>query len=45
VEWKNFKNFICTVNYLSMKDVLDKCFDINLIKDNIKEFTKSYRER
>ena len=43
--WKEYKDFICTVDDYPLKEVLDKYMDINLIKDNIKEFTKSYRNR
>ena len=42
IEWKNYKDFICTVNYLTMDEVINKYFDINLIEENIKELTKSY---
>ena len=45
VEWQNYKNFICTINYLPMDEVIDKYFDIDLIEDNIKKFIKSYRGR
>ena len=41
--WKEFKNFICTANYLPLKEALDKYFDIDLMRDNIKKFVKSYR--
>ena len=44
-EWKNYKNFICTVSYLPMKEVIETYFDVDLIKEDIKKLTKSYRER
>ena len=44
-EWKNFKDFLCTVHYLPMSEVLHKYIDLDLINEKIKTFTKSYRER
>ena len=44
-EWKNYKDFICTINYLDMDEVINKYFDIHLVEDNIKKFIKSYRGR
>lgn len=44
-EWNNYKDFICTINYLPMKEVIDKYFDLDLVKDDVKKLTKSYRER
>ena len=43
--WNEFKNFICTVNYLPMSEVIDEYFDLNLVKGDIKKLIKSYRER
>ena len=45
LEWKNYKDFICTVNYLPMDEIINEYFDINLIENNIKKFIKSYRGR
>lgn len=44
-EWKNYKDFLCTVNYLPMNEVLDKYFDVDLVTENIKRITKSYHGR
>ena len=44
-EWKSFKDFLCTVHYLPMNEVLNKYIDMNLINEKIKAFTKSYRNR
>lgn len=44
-EWTNFKNFICTMEYLPMQEVIDTYFDVDLVKEDIKKLTKSYRER
>ena len=44
-EWKNFKDFICTVRYLPMDEVIKEYFDDDLIKKKIKEFMPSYRGR
>jgi len=41
--WQEFKNFICTVNYLPLDEVIDKYFDIELVKSDIKTLMKSYR--
>ena len=38
-------DFICTVNYLPMDEIINEYFDINLIENNIKKFIKSYRGR
>lgn len=45
MEWKNYKDFICTINYLPMNEVINEYFDINLVEDNINKFIKSYRKR
>lgn len=39
---KEFKDFICTVNYLPLDEVVEKYFDIDLVNENIKTLTKSY---
>ena len=44
-EWKNYKNFICTVNYLPMNEVIEDVFDTEIVEENIKKFTKSYQSR
>ena len=44
-EWKNYKNFVCTVNYLPMSEVIDTYFVLDLYKEDIKTLTKSYHER
>lgn len=41
--WKEFKDFICTVDNYPLKEVLDKYFDLDLMNDYIKKFIKSYR--
>ena len=43
--WKEFKDFICTARYLPFEEVMEKYFDVDLIENNIKTLTKSYRER
>lgn len=43
--WKEFKDFIRTVNYLPMKEVIEKYFNYEKINNDIKKLTKSYRER
>ena len=43
--WKEYKNFICTVDNYPLKEILDKYMDIELIKENINTFVKSYRTR
>ena len=45
VEWHNFKDFICTVEYIPMNEVIEEYFDIDSVKDEVKKLTKSYRER
>lgn len=44
-EWKNYKNFLCTINYLPMEEVLDKYFDVDVVANSFKKMIKSYRER
>lgn len=44
-EWKNFKNFICSVNYLTMEEVIEKYMNIDFVQEDIKKLCKSYRER
>ncbi len=44
-EWKKYKDFLCTVNYLPMNEVMEKYFDVDLVTENIKKFTKSYHGR
>ena len=44
-EWKNYKNFICTVNYLPMSEVIEDVFDTEIVEESIKKFVKSYHER
>ena len=43
--WKEFKDFICTVDNYPLKEVLDEYFDLDLMNDYIKKFIKSYRGR
>ena len=43
--WKEYKDFICTVDNYPLEEILDKYFDMNLMEDNIKTFTKSYHNR
>lgn len=43
--WQEFKNFLCTVNYLPIEEVLIKYLDIPLMKENIKKYMKSYQGR
>ena len=40
--WKEYKDFICMVDNYPLKEILDKYFDLDLMKDNIKTFIKSY---
>ena len=42
-EWKNYKNFICTVNYLSLKEVMEEYLDVDIISEKIKKYSKSYQ--
>jgi hypothetical protein len=44
-EWKNYKNFICTVNYLPLNEVVEDYLDDKVITGTFKRFIKSYRER
>ena len=43
--WKEYKDFICTVDDYPLKEILDKYMDIDLVQANIKKFIKSYRMR
>ena len=43
--WKEFKDFICTVNYLPFDEVIDKYLRVDLVEKDVKTLTKSYRER
>ena len=43
--WKEFKDFICTVDNYPLKEVLDKYMDIDSYKEKINTFTKSYHSR
>lgn len=43
--WKEYKDFITTVDNYPLEDVIEKYIDVNLIKDNIKKFIKKYRAR
>ena len=42
---KEFKDFICTMDDYPLEDILDKYFDMNLMEEKIKTFTKSYHNR
>ena len=43
--WKEYKDFICMVDNYPLKEILDECFNLNLMQNNIKTFIKSYRSR
>ena len=43
--WKEYKDFITTVDNYPLEDIFKKYIDTNLIKNNIKEFIKTYRAR
>ena len=43
--WKDYKDFICTVDDYKLKDIFDKYLEIEPFKDDIKKFIKKYRSR
>ena len=43
--WKEYKDFITMSNYTSLDEILDKYYNVNVIKENINGFIKSYRNR
>ena len=43
--WKEYKDFICTVDNYPLKEILDEYFDMDIMNDYIKKFVKSYRGR
>ena len=43
--WKDYKDFICTVDNYKLKDIFDKYLEIEPFKDDIKKFIKKYRSR
>ena len=43
--WKEYKDFICTVNDYPLKEVLDQYMDVDLYKEKINTFVKSYHYR
>lgn len=44
-EWKKYKDFICTINYLPLDEVINEYMDTNLINKKFSGFIKSYRAR
>jgi len=43
--WKEYKDFICMVDNYPLKEIMDEYFDVNLMKEEIKTFIKSYHSR
>ena len=43
--WNEYKSFIMTCDNYPLEEILDKYMDIDLTKNNIKEFIKKYRTR
>ena len=42
---KEYKDFICMADNYPLYEILDKYFDVSLMKNNIKSFIKNYRSR
>ena len=43
--WKEYKNFICTVDNYPLEEIFDKYLDIDLMRNDIKKFIKKYYSR
>ena len=43
--WKEYKDFIMTVDNYPLEDIFNKYIDTNLVKNEIKKFIKSYHSR
>ena len=43
--WKDYKDFITTVDNYPLEDIINKYIDTNLVKNDIKKFIKDYRSR